>query len=681
MNYILSILFILIIMLVYYLIGNYISKKIKIKNNNFAKKLIIGFIMLFFIGFIVGFPCQVLSTSWYVFATIYTILLILFLFFCIYRSKESIRHKFHDLRDKPLFYIKRNLKSYWLIYFLAILFTIISMANLQPYTITNYNDDYYLVKVVHLAKSSHLLGENYFYGNLIHSNESIRHALFDNYRIFNTFELVYSNLGTIFHINLVFFCRCTMTFHNYLFVFLSYQLIASIFFDDEKAQYALIVFSIFIIPAGYLAKEKYFPNIRMFETWRFQTGMYLGGSITRLMSLPLFIYVLYDSIFKSKLLMIFEVLVVTVFLISFQTTGISYLLLMIPVFIISFLIVFILKKVQTKNHIMMVLIVLSISAVIYVVSDQILNYLIVNNAKLTNLLSDIGLKTKVLMNIEKNYQAYYANIMYFDVVAKYGFIPLCLLILFFKDHIKRVILIAILMIYLIFKVNRGNVFLSLIAFDFYCTARMLTATLMMILLCLGVFIVNICSLIKVKNINKLNILVTCTILICLFGYSGINRRKILTYTDAGDAVIKQGYSVKPLIQNDKMLAPMFVNVANYIEGLHGDKSVVYSPKEIHYQGMKYSDQNLLMSSRKIRHLYYLVDKNTFESIAANDAQYVLDAYLDDRCTVNYILPYIKKANLHYVFITNKSKAKELCENGFKVCVGSDQKGYYLLYYK
>lgn len=677
MNYLLSILFLVIILFFYYIIGNYVIRKNENNTNSFAKKLLCGFIITFFLGFIVGFPCQLFSTSWYLFAIIYSIILLSVFAFCIVKTRTRLLATLKIIRQKPLWFFRDHLKEYWFIYLMTIVFTLFSMMNLQPYTLSNYNDDYYIVKVVHLSKSAHLLGENYFYGNSISTNLKLGVKLFQNYRIYNTFELVYSYFGTIFHIDLAFFCRCTMTFHNYLFVFFSYQLLSGLFFDRKTSQYSLAVFTIFLIPAGYLAKAKPFPNIRMFETWRIQTGMYLGGSITRLMSLPLFLCLLNKFTKKWDRFSIIEVLVVTVFLISFQTTGISYLLLIIPVFIVSKVIACVITKKKVTQKPLILLIIMSIIVVLYAVSDGLLNDLIINNSLIQNFLSNIGLKTKLIKSIEENYQAYYLNIMYYDVVAKYGFIPLTFLMFIVKDKYQKITLLSILMIYLIFKVNKSNVFLSLISFDFYCTARMLTACLMVTLLVTGIFII---ALLKQFNIKQHTlVLITSSVFIGMISYININKKEILKYAEPGDAVIRQGYSYKTLTANDKMLAPMFVEVAQYINSLPQKKYAIYSPKSIQYKGMKYSDQNLIMASSKIKHLYYLVNKNTFESIASNDAQYVLDAYLKNQCSVEYTLPFISKAKLHYLFITNKQKKDELCKNGFTVKAGNDEKGYYLLY--
>lgn len=102
------------------------------------------------------------------------------------------------------------------------------------------------------------------------------YAKAQGYRALNTYELLYSFFGSLFHISLVFFCRCTMTFHNYAIVFFIVKLFVSIFVDEKISQYSILF--LLLIPAGYAAKGDLSFKIRMYDNWRFQTAIY-GGQL------------------------------------------------------------------------------------------------------------------------------------------------------------------------------------------------------------------------------------------------------------------------------------------------------------------------------------------------------------------------------------------------------------------
>ena len=77
MNWLMSILFLSVISILYYFSGDYILNFLGYNRNLCEKKYIAGFIFIFLLAFIVGFPMQLLKQSWnlyfYILLSVYLI--------------------------------------------------------------------------------------------------------------------------------------------------------------------------------------------------------------------------------------------------------------------------------------------------------------------------------------------------------------------------------------------------------------------------------------------------------------------------------------------------------------------------------------------------------------------------------------------------------------------------------
>ena len=428
MNYIRSFIFLMLMILIYYLIGHLEIRTFKINKNRFALKIVMGWLSVFSLGWIVGFPCQIKATSWNKFVIIYSICLIILVIISIILSRKNIYLFFKEYKNWGKYLVK-HIKNYWFIYLLVIIFSIVSFTNLMPYMNNNYTDDHYISKVVHLYKSTSLLNFDQAVGNLYKIDSSHNFLNVTGYRILNTYELMYSYFGGIFNIGLVFFCRFVMTLHNYLIVFLAFQLVGSLFLSEGKSQYALCLIALFVIPQGFAARGSLPFKIRMFENWRFQTGIYMGGSITRLISLPLLIY--YCNIITCKmntnnftaiLEKIFLFIILCVGLVSYQTTAISYILLMIP-FILIFICTCYGSKATSKNKKIIAYIIGCVFVIAYVFGSNYLIKFLANGSywKIVTGMAN-GLPVTKLVKSVNNYHKYYLDSLTYDVFMKYAII-------------------------------------------------------------------------------------------------------------------------------------------------------------------------------------------------------------------------------------------------------------------
>ena len=684
----------------YQLLGSSFFIGIRIKRNRFAFNLVSGFILTWSLGWIIGFPCELFSTSWYFFAVIFSVSLILVAGVALfiqyrYNEKLSILIK-KDTKEKlrvVCFHLQRHFRKYWFVYLFVIIFSALSITNMQPYTLNNYNDDHYIVRVLRLFKSPALFNENYYTGNILESTGKFSYALQQSQRMFNAYELNYSFYGFLLHINLIFFCRVTMPIHNYFIVFMLYTLFASIFLNESFSQYGILCFAILMIPSGYLAKANLPIRVRMWENWRFQTAMYMGGSIVRVCSFPIMIYYM-DSWMRNRTfrnILIYPF--IGVLLISFQTTAVSYVLLFIPIFIIGVILTFLWKNVNMENkkekckaRIISLLIVIAFGILFFII-----NYLL-GNSKVQipskfNLISHVSINSKVLKNISKSYLVYYRDVFVFDFFAKTAIIPLVLIFILQKETRQRIISLTCLILYFIFASKIYNTYLSLISFEAYCTARMLTATQLLIVLIHGICIINLISHISFYKI--LTPAVCGALTLASVGYINIDINKMCQYNGDGDGIISSDFSLNPLKNNDQMLAPVFCEVGKYFDALPGKKYLLYSDERFVIKNQEYGYRGFLMGSKKIQ---FAINYDTYisKNLAnkykkSNLAYWFLKAYLNKKDKNYYhndavLRNFLNVSDLRYLVTTNVEDYRYLVKHNWKLVLGNSRKGYYLLKY-
>lgn len=647
MNYLLSLLFLILIFSLYFVIGDTLSKYIHTKSNTFANKIIIGFITVFLIGFLVGFPLQVFSLSWLLFAVLFIGALVVFSIIIIKNRKSTFQQYLHHFQENPQGVIFSHLKRYWFVYLLVIVFSLLSCMNTQPYYLNNYRDDYYISKVVNLVGEKHLLSEDYGIGIALVRTSLFSYAKITGYRIFNTYELTYSVLGSVFHISLPFFCRFTMVIHNYLICFMTYTLFTSLFVEEDLAQYGNLFFCLLMIPAGFAASGMHPIYIRMFENWRFQTGIFYGGSVTRVLSLPLLFYYgeeLFAHNYKGNYLFL---LVVTLTLTAFQTIAICYVILYLPLLLLGKILSFIINK-SLRHAPMKIIMTIAIFFSILVMGDMIMMRLPFNTTK--------------LVSNAMHFSLYYANVFTYDFFALLGLVALATLLVFEKDHNAKLIEGGILLLFLMFRFNKSSMFLSLITGNFYGIARELTSVLMLMAVFMAIFMIRILARLPKKKVI-LSLLALITVISTL-GFICENKENILQYTKIEDNMTKKWYSFKILLDNDQMLPEISVEVGRYFNKLKGDHYYVVCEQSIPYEGTILCDQSILLSSSKIQ-LFY------------GDPKYI-NEYLEGRIAYNYIKALLDAYHCQYILTTRPKIAKDLSHNGYYYAIKNNQKHYYLM---
>lgn len=642
---------------------------LKIKKSIDTFEIITGWLIIFGIGWIIGFICQLFSTSWLFFSIVYGLSLIILLVLCLYLNKQEILL----LNRKDIIYkFISHIRNHWFIYLAAFIFTIFSMINMQPYILNNYSDDHYIIKVFHLAHSSHLLNEDYSTGNQLFFVSRFSYAKAQGYRALNTYELLYSFFGSLFHISLVFFCRCTMTFHNYVIVFFIVKLFASIFVDEKISQYSILFLFLLLIPAGYAAKGDLPFKIRMYENWRFQTAIYMGGSIVRTSFFPLSLYLLYMIFLNKEFKLIFIYILFCVVMVSYHTTAISYIIFTIPIILgILLFSILISRTEETYKLIVSSLIICLIIIAIYYLFEMIVNSAFNSMPdtilKLQHFNKTIDLKT--LQSSYKSYNKYYINSFSFDLFAKYAIIP-TLIILFISDHKGRIMDAIVLIVYLIFALKILKNGLVLISFTFFNAARLLTSMQLLVAYIFGVSLLLLIEFLFKDSIQKSyasSAVISLLLPALIISFNVKSQDKLVKYTAAGDSMIKYGYSIEPIIANEEMLPEPFVKIGNYFTKNCDSKVNVLCQYKIPINSVYYPMETLLLASNKIKLVpNTLESENNISSKNANSVSFELEMFLEGKRKFENVNKLLDQNKIDYILTSNQNVYHKLISKGYKL---------------
>ena len=118
MNHLLTFIFLIFIFYFYWLIGEFVADCFAIKIKNSTAYVIYGFISVFFISFIIGFPCQLFQLSWNVYFILFCVLFFSFFVFLLWRKYKNIstfvnEFKSNLKKENIIDHVKNN----WVIYF------------------------------------------------------------------------------------------------------------------------------------------------------------------------------------------------------------------------------------------------------------------------------------------------------------------------------------------------------------------------------------------------------------------------------------------------------------------------------------------------------------------------------------------------------------------------------------
>lgn len=647
MNHILTFVFLIFIFYLYWLSGEFVADFFDLKIKNSTAYIIYGFISVFFISFVIGVPCQFLRLSWYVYFTLFCIFLFLFFIFLMWKKYKNIStfiNKFKENLDKEK--IIEHIKNNWIIYIFVFLFTLFSVSNVMALYEFDYDDAYYIAKVVNSIGTPALMNENYYTGELIKS--------IDITRLLNTYEITYAAFSSIFHINPAYFCKVSMVIHNYTLFALAIKQLAS-FVTKRKAQYALLPFLVFLIGSGFLMENNTFIPIRSYDLWQFQNAIWYGSSVIRVLSIPIMCIVCIPLIEnKMTIKNIIFVGIICCSMMSFST-------IFLPILIVMLFILFILKfaynvyvavkEKKVKN------VIINLLALCFVLGLLVLTKRLDHSPLLS--LADYD-------NFNNQLYPFYRHYISIDSIIKYSkYIVIIAAIFSITSKYGKYITIITLMLIFIVTKNYFNELLCLAAFKyFFVVLRFYASIQFMIVFLIGLSISKILDIISFKGVS---VAVGSLAIASALLFVNQNYSQIKSHTFLGSGINKYGYDFKQIFEYDNMMLDIFNDVGGYFNSLPYGNYTLVSPSDFKYHGHETKNKGFYMSSNRIQ----ITNHETVneENIKYYDA---ITKYWDGKTSIDdikFALDYYKGS---YFLVLSENQANDLIQHGYSLEYTNDE---------
>lgn len=570
MNWLMTILFLVFMVTLYYVTGTVALQFLKGKQRiNFSHKIIAGFIGISFLQWCVGFPAQLFHVSWGVYFWILVLVYVAFVVLCAWVLSNGFKQWHIDLNPKKIMQqIVAHVQSYWFIYVLVIIFSFFSMTSQLPYFEMNYDDHYYIGRIVQEIGANQLAIENYFTG-------SIQGIGFD--RILTTYEIGYGFWAEIFSITPSFFARGTMVVMNYYLVFLSFHMLSGLFIKKKHyVQYGLIIITILVIPAGYLWVNK---QTMMYDGWQFNTAVWYGSSIVRMVLLPILL-VLSTQFLKYKKMTILALLMITCTMIGFSAIAIP----IVVGFVMSYLFVLLIQQVIMNKSWKLKLL-----------------------CGMTLLIGIVGVYAVANLNIEHSFfeKVQQAVIIFQEdnttrLTGSSIFLPSATLALLSITTIKkkyRLQGLAMIAMSVVIFIPPAIHILSLSSMGyFFVIARTFTAIQVILLIMSGSFIVGVME--RTKYIVPIVVSATLIAIVC-FQLNHLESYKTITFMGSG--ISKSGYSVSRLVNNPTMIPKIYNDLAEYFEtNQEQERYSIITPQIVEYEsGKLHLNAGMIMTANNI----------------------------------------------------------------------------------
>lgn len=653
MNWILTLVFYVVLFPHYYLLGSTCLEIFNYQKNS-RKSILAGFVVSFFITFAIGFPCQLFYLSWNLYFVLQLIIFVLLDGLLIYRNKckPSINGKI----------IRQFIRDNWVLVLFVAVFMTLAIASQLPYYDLNYDDTYYIGKVVNHVDTPHLMNEDYFNGSLIQTSG------LDPIRMINTFELSYAFLGTIFHVDLAFFCRVSMAMHNYILFTIVYKEIGSYFVSDKYAQYTILPFFYFMLPHGYLQQGMPLALLRVhsYDLWQFQTAAFYGSSVVRMISIPiLFIFAL-PLVKKMNIKQLIFMIICSISMISFSTIFMQVVVLFFIAILLVKFIYHLYESIQNKSKKGILVYTCCVLAIVF--------FLLATKAlgHLSFVQTDAYLK-----NVE-NYKGFQTAWFDNDAILLCGWIILIVAFLLQKEKKARAFVLLSTILYLfVFKCFFISL-LMLTTFGYFFVALRTVASIQYILLFLfGVIIVRLYEMVFHKKTFGMKF-ITAGTCICLSVFFVGKQDDFLNYNFLASGISSAGWNFKRVLDVDtKMIPEIFVEVGDYFNTLpYGNYKMYTCNQFVTDGGYVTYDGGFEMTTNRL----HIANQNGFKKLDDNAI-----ATLDEFCkegsvNINDTLSILSKENIEYILVFNEQAANDLASNGNKLVLKNEQNlnPYYLL---
>lgn len=636
MNWMLTIVFLYVMFWIYNLLGKSIMEVAGYKKISLSKSVILGYLSMFLIAFFIGFPIQYFHLSWDLFFYLLTAAYLIVLAIIIKRKTKEIITAFKKIRTDWKIILKDHFKEYWFLYALVIGFSLLSMANQLAYYRQNYDDGYYIGKIVKAVQSNALSMENFHNGSL-----DMAHAT--NIRLLlSTGEITQAYFATVFNIYIPFFARATLVIHNYFLIFFIYQALAKEFIDRYRAQFALLFFPVLLIASGYLMATV---GIRIYDGWQFQNAVFYTSSI-RYIIIPVLILFGKDLFVKISWKKLLVIIGACISAISFSTIAFQ------PIIIagLSFCIIWPLTKIK-KNA-------TSNQNIKFAILSLFVIGMLIMTKKTFSILP--FLSTEQYWSNAADYAAFYHGDVLNDRILKIGLFIIATGMLVFKNK-KFIYSSAIILIfYIIFYSNLFNIFTNLTAVNYYFVSLRTIASLQVMLLFMAGLIVTklFCLLPK----NYLISSVVSVIIIIGFGtYVIVKEEKIIQQNFIGSGVNEEGYSLERLLNNDTMVHPIIKQVGDYFNTLEYRNYRVLFYAKYNCEGGAVNSVGFVMGSNRIEICQHEGCNGTTEKELGQ-----MYLYLDNQIKFEEVSGILEKRGIEYTLVYNEDVLRDLTNRGYKV---------------
>ena len=301
----------------------------KNRDKEISYKFILGYIVYTFFAAIPGMIVQILGLPWLFYCVYLVFLWIGFIIFVLCRYKTNKLQKI-SLAD----YVKDN----YFLFIVTFIVLCISFLYVWLFWANNHSDDgYYIGKI---AEYPYM--DNPFRTNVVNGFSEYK---LDSY-IINTWELQSSVVSYLTGINPVLYVRLYLNAFN---IFLLVNVISSLairinsttqLVENNKfkkvSQYASSIIIFFSFNSSFLEQNGL---IQLTDLWQFNSGIYLGSSIVRVIGLPL-LMLFFLEVEKIRLKHIIVAVMISVVLMSKSTIALPLLV----IFCLTFFFIYFAQK-------------------------------------------------------------------------------------------------------------------------------------------------------------------------------------------------------------------------------------------------------------------------------------------------------------------------------------------------
>jgi len=524
------------------------------------------------------------------------------------------------------------------------------MTNGLPYYGGNYDDHYYIGRVVHQVGANELMMKNYFNGSIL--------SVVDISRLVNTFELTYGFFGDIFKISLTFFCRGTMVIHNYIIVFFTFKLFAEDFVKEDYSQFVITPMLLLLVPSGYfLYSENAFMRITMYDGWQFQTAIFYGSSIVRTIAIPVILIYGKDLIKRLEVKKVVFIGILYVTLISFSTIFFTHAIVLLIVFIIvKFIYYYQIQSEMESNKKWLGILGVVATLIILLTINNILGNLYVNH------------------QVFIDYDAFINKYFWPDFFIRYGvFAIIPAYFVSNRKEIKMVVLVTLLL-YLSVYTNQFIELLLTSSLNMnFVLFRFVTSICFMIIGFIGIFIARMYVKLKLPFVFTTILSLILTFGMVVFMYS--NKDDIKEDTSLSTGISQFGYSIDQLLENDKLVPDIMVEIGEYFDSLEHGSYRLISSHNIPYNGRLLNGRNFVMASSNIETCFHGGCNNLTDNQLSE-----VERFFNNEVGYHEIEKIIVSQKIDFLLVNEEGQKEELEKNGFTVVLSSLEanRQYFLL---